>query len=258
MRASLAAGVLLLMGSIAVAQQPQGTAVGPSDYSIAVQPTTGAMPIVSSSTPTTAHWVAPGKVASPILRTSGTSGPSLVRQAKTQKGGAVGEEDKKEFQVQTEPPGLERLSQLDSDRKLEERIRQETLERTDREQVVFPEEPILSREAYAGRVGLWPVRQLVVEPNYVVHRKLFFQQLNTERYGWDLGPITPVICAGAFLTDLATVPLHFGARPCERDASTGYLLPGDPVPLMLYPPEITVTGTALEVGVVIALIAIFP
>ena len=193
MRASLAAGVLLLLGSIAVGQQPQGTAVGTSNSPIAVQPTTGAMPIVSSSSPTTAHWVAPGKVVSPILRTSGTSGPSLVRQAKTQKGGSVGEEEKKEFQVQTDPPGLERLSQLDSDRKLEERIRQETLDRTDREQVVFPEEPILSREVYAGRVGLWPVRQLVVEPNYVVYRKLFFQQLNTERYGWDLGPISPLV-----------------------------------------------------------------
>lgn len=258
MRASLAAGVLLLLGSIALGQQPQGTAVGTSNSPIAVQPTPGAMPIVSSSTPTKAHWVAPGKVAPPILRTSATSGPSLVRQAKTQKGGAGGEEEKKEFQVQTDPPGLERLSQIDSDSKLEERIRQETLERTDREQVVFPEEPILSREAYAGRVGLWPVRQLVVEPNYVVYRKLFFQQLNTERYGWDLGPITPVLCAGKFLTDFATVPLQFGARPCERDASTGYFLPGDPVPLMLYPPEITVTGSALEVGVVIALIAIFP
>ena len=142
--------------------------------------------------------------------------------------------------------------------KLEERIRQETLERTDKEQVVFPEEPILSREVYMGRIGLWPVRQLIVEPNFVTHRKLYFQQLNTERYGWDLGPISPLVCTAKFYADLAMVPLTFGARPCERDASTGYCLPGDPVPLLLYPPEITVTGSALEVGVILALVAIFP
>ena len=61
-----------------------------------------------------------------------------------------------------------------------------------------------------------------------------------------------------FYADLVTVPLTFGARPCEGEASTGYCLPGDPVPLLLYPPEITLTGTALEVGVIVALAAIFP
>ena len=257
----------MLLGSIAVGQQPRGTtfandgigtvATSSGNGQSTVLPTIGAMPVVSSSTPTTAQWVAPGKSA-PILQTSGTSSPSLAYQAQKQKGGVAGEEDRKEFQVQVVPPGLERLSQLDSDAKLEERIRQETLERDQKYPIVFPEEPILSRETYGGRVGLWPVRQLIVEPNYVVHRQLFFQQLNTERYGWDLGLITPLVCTGAFLTDLVTMPMKFGARPCERDANTGYFLPGDPVPLMLYPPEITVTGSALEVGVVLALIAIFP
>ena len=253
--------MVLLLGSIAVGQQPQGTTFdqrGPgTNIRIAALPTVSELPVVSSSTPTTAQWVAPGKSV-PIILTSGTTGPSLVRQAKTHKGGAGGEDEKKEFQVQVDPPGLQRLSQLDSDAKLRERIRQETLERTSDEPVVFPEEPILSREIYAGRVGLWPVRQLVVEPNYVVYKKLYFQQLNTERYGWDLGPISPLVCTAKFYADLAFAPMTFGARPCERDASTGYFLPGDPVPLMAYPPEITVTGTALEVAVVLALIAVFP
>lgn len=271
MRASLAAGVLLVLGSIAVGQQPSESSYNArpmtptyapavvASYPIAlpVLPLpSGAMPVVSSSTPMTAQWVAPGKVAPTIVQTSGTSVPGLVRQGRTQKGAA--EEDKPEFQVQTSPPDLRRLSQLDSDSKLEERIRQETLERTKNEQVVFPEEPILSREVYMGRVGLWPVRDLVVEPNYVAHGKLYFQQLNTERYGWDLGPVTPLVCVGKFYYDLLTVPITFGARPCEREANTGYALPGDPVPLLLYPPEITITGAVLEVGVIAAIAAVFP
>ena len=39
-------------------------------------------------------------------------------------------------------------------------------------------------------------------------------------------------------------------RACEREASTGYPLPGDPVPFLLYPPQITVTGVVLEAGVI--------
>ena len=274
MRASLAAGVLMLLGSVAVGQQPGASSynarpvtnttptVATSDLNaLPVLPSpSGAMPVVSASTPTTARWVAPAKAApfaAPVVvQISGTSVPGLVRQGKTQKGAA--EEDRPEFQVTVDPPDLKRLSQLDSDRKLEERIRQETLERTKNEQVVFPEEPILSRETYLGRVGLWPVRDLVVEPYYVAHGKLFFQQLNTERYGWDLGPITPLVCTAKFYYDLATFPITFGARPCEREANTGYPLPGDPVPLLLYPPEITITGAVLEVGVIAAIAAVFP
>jgi len=276
MRASLAAGVLLLLGGIAVGQQPGASSynsrsVTTTTYSTNTKPTvatsdpnalpvlpspSGAMPVVSSSTPTTAQWLAPAKAVPVIVQTSGTSVPGLVRQGKTQKGAA--EEDRPEFQVTVDPPGLVRLSQLDSDAKLEERIRQETLERTKNEQVVFPEEPILSREVYMGRVGLWPVRDLVVEPNYVAYQKLYFQQNNFERYGWDLGPVQPLVCATAFLYDLVTVPITFGARPCEREANTGYPLPGDPVPLLLYPPEITVTGVVLEVGVIAAIAAVFP
>ena len=109
-----------------------------------------------------------------------------------------------------------------------------------------------------GRVGLWPVRQMTVEPYFVNYQKLYFQQNNFERYGWDLGPITPLVCSGKFFYDLATVPMTFGARPCERDASTGYCLPGDPVPLLLYPPEITFTGVVLEAAMILALVALFP
>jgi hypothetical protein len=274
MRASLAAGVLLLLGSIAVGQQPSASSynarpVATYDYGTpqpavvsapipqpVIQIGSAGTPVVSSSTPTQAQWVSPVPVAPVILRTSGTGVPGLVRQGKMRRD--ANDDDRPEFQVQVNPPGLERLSQIDSDAKLEERIRQETLERTKNEQVVFPEEPILSRETYMGRVGLWPTRQMVVEPNYVAYQKLYFQQNNFERFGWDLGPITPVVCTGKFYYDLLTMPLTFGARPCERDASTGYPLPGDPVPLLLYPPEITLTGAILEVGAVAALAAIFP
>jgi hypothetical protein len=177
-------------------------------------------------------------------------------------GGRPGDDDKTvEYQIQLEPPGLERLSRLDSDATLQERIRQETYDRGDpNERVAFPASPILSRETYKGRGPLWERRQLTVEPDFTFYHRLLFEDKNVERYGWELGPIQPLLSAGKFYLDLAQVPLKLGNMLCVgcTECSTGYCLPGDPVPLLLYPPEVTLTGTVTELGTIALLIAIFP
>ena len=53
-----------------------------------------------------------------------------------------------------------------------------------------------SGPAFTGRC--WPTRTLEVEPNFVCHRRLSFEQPNAERYGWDLGPVQPALSAGTF------------------------------------------------------------
>ncbi|MFM7149907.1 MAG: hypothetical protein ACKO23_08705 [Gemmataceae bacterium] len=168
------------------------------------------------------------------------------------------EEGRSEYQIQLEPPGLERISRLDSDAKLQERIRQEAKVREPNETLLFPESPILSRKTYLGRGTGWPRRNMLVEPNYVCYRKLYFQDLNAERYGWDLGFVHPFLATAKFWYDLALFPMHFAHEPCARDCSVGYCLPGDPVPFMLYPPEVTLRGSMAEVAVILALVAIVP
>jgi hypothetical protein len=162
------------------------------------------------------------------------------------------------YPIQLEPPGLERLAQsLQTDAALQERIRQEMRTRQPMERVVFPESPVLSTDTYQGRS--FEPRNLVVEPNYVIYDRLYFQQNNFERYGWDLGILGPPISAAAFLWDFVTFPYHVGTDPCRcYDSNAGYCLPGDPVPLMLYPPELSLTGAAFEVGAILTLVAIFP
>jgi hypothetical protein len=160
--------------------------------------------------------------------------------------------------IQLESPGLGRLSRLDSDERLQRRI-----EQLDPNAVhVFPEPPILSRDRYAGRNHLWQPRQMTVEPNYVYYGKLqsFFEDKNAERYGWDLGPLSIPVGLTKFASDVALFPAKAFSDPCRlHDCSAGHCLPGDPVPFMLYPPEIaTVTGTAAELAVIGALIVIFP
>src|SRR5262249_54172436 len=170
---------------------------------------------------------------------------------------ATGDAPPETVYIQLEPPGIGRLSQLDSDAKLQERIRQQN----PTERHVFPDPPILSRDTYAGRGTLWQRRQMTVEPNFTCYGKLqsMFEDTNTERYGWDLGPLSVPLGVGKFASDIALFPMNYFADPCRcHECSAMDCLPGDPVPFMLYPRELTVTGTAAELAVIAALIVMFP
>jgi hypothetical protein len=127
----------------------------------------------------------------------------------------------------------------------------------ERQRIEFPASPPLTTGKYAGRV--WPESRTYAEPNYVCYQRLYFEQKNFERYGWDLGPITPVISTLAVWKDLALLPYHLGTDPFRHyECSAGYCMPGDPVPLLLYPPEFSATGALAEVATIAALVAIFP
>lgn len=212
----------------------------------------------------------PGVIARPIAVPPVPSAevPSPLLQARYQpmmraRPGAPtagGEESQLDYQIQLEPPGIERLAiTMANDATLQERIRQEALGRNFRESVTFPEEPILSRERYYGRGAIWPQRGVIAEPNYVCHGKLLFEDRNAERYGWEIGMLQPFISGGLFFADLALLPCRLAKTPCDKgECSAGHCLPGDPVPFRLYPPEITTTGTLAEAAVILALVVIFP
>src|SRR5262249_19306242 len=38
-----------------------------------------------------------------------------------------------------------------------------------------------------------------VEPNFVCHRRLYFEEKNAERQGWELGPLQPFVSTAYFL-----------------------------------------------------------
>ena len=122
---------------------------------------------------------------------------------------------------------------------------------------MFPEEPVLSKTPYYGRD--WPRMKMVVEPHYVCHGRLLFEELNAERYGWEIGLFQPLISTAHFYKDVLFLPYHLGSYPFRcYDCSKGKCLPGDPVPLILYPPELTVTGTVAEGLTIAALCVMFP
>jgi len=162
------------------------------------------------------------------------------------------------YTIQLEPPSIYRVAiSVESDAQLQERIRQENREREVPERIVFPNDPVISTETYQGR-RFYPMR-LEVAPYYLCHGRLYFQQINLERYGWDLGVFAPLISGTKFLYDFVTLPYHLATEPCRRfEYNTGWCLPGDPVPLLLYPLHVSPTGFVAEVGTILALVAIFP
>jgi hypothetical protein len=162
------------------------------------------------------------------------------------------------YTIQLEPPSIYRVAiSVESDAQLQERIRQENRERKIPERVVFPNDPIISTETYQGR-QFYPTR-MEVAPYYLCHGRLYFQQINVERYGWDLGVYAPLISGLAFLYDFVTLPYHLATEPCRHfEYNTGWCLPGDPVPLLLYPLHVSPTGFVAEVGTILTLVAVFP
>jgi hypothetical protein len=154
-------------------------------------------------------------------------------------------------------PGPERLFRLESEEAFKIRMQNAANDLQRGERLEFPKAQVLAKGHYAGRA--WPESHCVTEPNYVCYQKLLFEQKNFERYGWDLGPITPALSAFTFYTDFWFVPYRLALDPFRcYECSAGYCMPGDPVPLMLYPPEMSGAGLLAEAGSILALVAIFP
>ncbi|OWK43932.1 hypothetical protein [Fimbriiglobus ruber] len=112
---------------------------------------------------------------------------------------------------------------------------------------------------YQPKTVMYPPIQGRIEPGFVVHRRLLFEDRNTERYGWDLGYVQPVVSALYFYKDFLLWPAHLASNPRERfDTSAGLCPPGDPVPYYLYPPEIDLFGATLGAGAIVGVALIAP
>ena len=188
--------------------------------------------------------------------------PYTIKPAKYQPLGIMedrrgSEEQTLEQTIQLTPPGPERIFRLESEAALNERMRQEGKSKTPPEKIAFPDEPVVSRDEYPGRH--WPPQTEEAEPNYVCYGRLLFEDKNTERYGWDFGILQPIFSAGKFYADVVALPYHIATAPCRwYECSAGQCLPGDSVPYLCYPPELSITGGVAEAGTIAGLLAIFP
>jgi hypothetical protein len=157
-------------------------------------------------------------------------------------------------------PGRERVFVIQDDAELEQaimnRLRQDAKEaglKLDEKMLKFPPLPdVAGGLTYKPKTGTYPPMQVTYVPTYIIHRRLHFEELNSERYGWDLGIIQPFVSTLYFYKDVLLWPnsLASGCAYGFWDTNAGKCLPGSPTPYFLYPPGLTITGTAVE-GVII-------
>ena len=163
---------------------------------------------------------------------------------------------KAESKVDVELPGPDKLFRLESEKGLQERVIADR-KREGKTALRFPAQDPISTAPYQPR--LFAGMTVEVEPHYVCFGRLLFEDKNSERYGWDLGPIQPFVSAARFYGDLSNLPYKFCSFPRLRyDCSAGHCLPGDPVPYMEYPQGLSATGALAQAGVTVALYFIFP
>jgi hypothetical protein len=163
-----------------------------------------------------------------------------------------------ESYVRLEPPGRERVfGGRDTEPELVERMKQEAKDAGRTDPVIFPDTFPVSKETFQAR-QLAPSTELI-EPGYVVYRRLYFEEKNSERYGWDLGFIQPMVSTLHFYKDFIFWPHNFASYPHRRfETSAGQCWPGDPVPYLCYPPDITLTGTLFQAGLMTGLAVAIP
>jgi hypothetical protein len=126
----------------------------------------------------------------------------------------------------------------------------------------FPPLPVISPPgvAYQSKTSTYEPRKAILEPSYVVHRRLYFEEKNSERIGWDFGPAQTLVSSVYFWKDVLSLP-HNVASGCVYgfwDTSAGKCLPGSPSPYYLYPPGLTLTGSLTEALVITSVPFIFP
>jgi hypothetical protein len=166
-------------------------------------------------------------------------------------------EDEGEFQIRTDKPGLDWFTHRFSEEQMFQDWRDAARKRPGAGRIYFPEEEPVSNQVYTARQSPRLVR--LVEPSYVTHGRLFFEQPNQERYGWDLGPLSPAIEMGLYYYDLVMLPYHVGSQTCHQcDGSAGKCLPGDATPLLFYREQFSLTGIVFEAGAVLGLNFAFP
>jgi len=125
----------------------------------------------------------------------------------------------------------------------------------------FPPEPVLGGGvAYVPKTAAYAPTRVNYNALYVVHRRLHFEEKNAERYGWDLGIVQPLVSAMYFYKDVLLWPnsLASGCAYGFYDTNVGKCMPGSPTPYMLYPPGLTVTGTAFEGVIITGAVFAFP
>jgi len=246
-------------GAVAQVSAPPVLAPAVSDASVGVPPPPPAVPVVIEQ-PIPSAAPVPLAIPTPVFQEVAQPEAQPAAQPKTP--------PLKDVEVKSLPPGITKLPSRDKvflmydDATLQRAIIEETKKTKLGGSIDFPRLPdvVPPGTQYVSRTGTQQPLRAVYEPGFVVHRRLHFEEKNSERYGWDLGFAGPFVSSAAFYKDVLLWPnsLASGVVYGFWDTSAGKCQPGSPVPYYLYPPGLTITGTATEALIITGAAVIIP
>ncbi len=98
------------------------------------------------------------------------------------------------------------------------------------------------------------------EPTNLRYGNLYFEDNNTERYGYDFGVFQPLVSVGDFVARMPAIPHKFGERPpWKRRYDLGLHQPGGPVtPFIFEKPKFDSDGITMQYIATTGLIFLIP
>lgn len=96
----------------------------------------------------------------------------------------------------------------------------------------------------------WVASSVTWKASNAVHKPLYFQDINLERYGHTTGPVLqPVISSAHFFANIATMPYQMGVHlPSECQYALGYYRPGSCAPWITQPVPLSLRGALFQAG----------
>jgi hypothetical protein len=114
----------------------------------------------------------------------------------------------------------------------------------------LPQECLIEQQEYVPRN--WIPSKVTWKASNLVHKPLYFEEVNLERYGQTVGPVLePVISSAHFFANIAVLPYKMGVHlPYECQYPLGYYRPGDCAPWIIPPVPLSLRGAIFQAGAV--------
>jgi hypothetical protein len=122
----------------------------------------------------------------------------------------------------------------------------------------FPCECVLGAGVYEPRS--WPELTYTWKAAALCHKPLYFEEVQSERYGHSHGPfMDPLVSAAHFFVTIPLLPYYMGVDPpWECQYSLGYYRPGSCAPFMEEPFPLSMRGAAVEAGAITGAAFVLP
>ena len=122
----------------------------------------------------------------------------------------------------------------------------------------LPKECLIEQVAYQPRQ--WVDSKITWKASNLMHNTLYFEEVNSERYGQTPGPILePIVSSAHFFANIAVMPYKMGVhKPSECQYALGYYRPGDCAPWIIPPVPISLRGALYQAGAITGTFLLVP